>query len=302
MSAWQRWTATGVCVLVALVIAWLDHQTGPYFSFSLFYVVPILAASWWLGATPGAIVAAASGAGWLVCELTWPETPHGEHLVWNALTRFFLFLLLSVFVARMQRDRRALARSNEALRELAAREAVLARTDPLTGLLNVRAFREGLEEEISRARRQDAGLCLAVVDLNGFKAVNDTFGHVAGDALLRKVAGMMKECVRADDLAARIGGDEFAICFHDADTSLAEELARGLEERLRHVTTGGFPLRGASIGLACLDLPPTGYDAVLTLADQAMYAAKRKAEMGVVVWRDRDLPPVPPTNTDQQRA
>jgi diguanylate cyclase (GGDEF)-like protein len=291
-----------VCVLVALVIAWLDHQTGPYFSFSLFYIVPILAASWWLGATPGVIVAAASGVGWLACELAWPETPNGVHLVWNTLTRFSMFLLLSVVAARMQRDRRALARSNQALRELAAREARLGRTDPLTGLLNVRAFREGLEEEISRARRQDAGLCLAVVDLNGFKAVNDTLGHGAGDELLQKVAGLMRDCVRADDLAARIGGDEFAICFHEADPELAEGLARGLEERLRGVTAAGFPLRGASIGLACFDVPPSGCDAVLTMADQAMFAAKRKAEVGVVVWRDRDLRPIPPNNTDRQPA
>jgi diguanylate cyclase len=214
---------------------------------------------------------------------------------------FLLFLLLSVLVARMQRDRRALARSNEALREVAARETLLARTDPLTGLLNVRAFREGLEEEISRARRQDAGLCLAVVDLNGFKAVNDTFGHAAGDALLRKVASMMRDCVRADDLTARIGGDEFAICFHDADTSLAEELAAASRSACARSPRGAFPCAAPASGSRAWTSPP-GYDAVLTLADQAMYAAKRKAETGVVVWRDRDIPPVPPTNTDQQRA
>jgi len=286
--------------VLALVIAWLDHQTGPYFSFSLFYVVPILAASWWLGGGTGAIVALVSGLGWFVCELAWPETPNGVHLVWNTLTRFSMFLLLSLVTARMRRDRRALARSNQALRELADREARLARTDPLTGLLNVRAFREGLEQELCHARRLDLGLCLAVVDLNGFKAVNDTLGHGAGDEILRKVAGMMRDCVRADDLTARIGGDEFAICFHEADSKMAEKLARGLEERLRGVTENGFPLRGASIGLACFDLPPTSYDALLTVADQAMYAAKRSADMGVVVWRDLEVPAVPPTNTDQQ--
>ena len=295
VSAWHRCTAAAVCVFVALVIAWLDHQTGPYFSFSLFYIVPILAASWWLGMTPGVVVATASGVGWLATEMAWPETPNGVHLVWNALTRFSMFLLLAVLAARMQRDR-------SALRELAEREARLARTDPLTGLLNVRAFRERLEAELVRVRANDAGLCLAVVDLNGFKEINDSLGHAAGDDILRTVAGMMRDCVRTDDLTARIGGDEFAIYFHDADPSAAESLARGLEERLRQVTTGGVPLRGASIGLACFDLPPASYDAVLNVADQAMYAAKLKGDQGVVVWRDLEVPPVSPTNTDRQRA
>ncbi len=150
--------------------------------------------------------------------------------------------------------------------ELARRLRAEARTDPLTGLGNRRQWDEQLELELERARRAGSGLAVALVDLDRFKAVNDTLGHAAGDRLLREVAEAFAGAVRSIDLVTRVGGEEFAVALPTSSLELAAQIV----ERLRTSVPSGIT---ASAGLALWH----GYEDAATLvqrADTALYDAK----------------------------
>jgi len=106
-----------------------------------------------------------------------------------------------------------------------------ARTDPLTGLLNRSAIRAFAERELLRVRREGGPATLAVFDIEGLKAVNDTGGHLGGDALLRRFAAGISASLRPGDGAARYGGDEFLLLLPDTDVAGAELVMEGLGER-----------------------------------------------------------------------
>ena len=151
-----------------------------------------------------------------------------------------------------------------------------ANMDGLTGLYNRRHFDRRLAEEISRADRLDRPLSLIVADLDRFKQINDTLGHAAGDAILRATAACLSRSVRASDVLARFGGEEFVILAPDTDAegalSLAERLRRCLEAARPEVDGVGPTAITASFGVATYD----GHDpqALFTRADAALYAAK----------------------------
>ena len=152
----------------------------------------------------------------------------------------------------------------------------MARHDALTGLPNRVLFREHLERALPRVKRGDA-LALLLVDLDGFKAVNDTQGHPAGDELLRQVAGVLTRTVRESDVVARLGGDEFAVIQTGAPAAeemaaLAERLVAALREPF---TVAGRAVEiGASIGIVPASAETLSADELLRSADVALYRAK----------------------------
>ncbi|HEX2850520.1 MAG TPA: sensor domain-containing diguanylate cyclase [Acidimicrobiales bacterium] len=152
----------------------------------------------------------------------------------------------------------------------------LAREDPLTGLANRRVLAERLESEMNRLESFDSGhLGLLFVDLDRFKAINDAVGHAAGDDVLRQVAQRLATTIRPTDMAARFGGDEFAVmvgCRDDSDAvRVAERILASLQEPF---DVAGTPVRiSASIGIA-LSSSARSVERMLTHADTAMYRAK----------------------------
>lgn len=164
------------------------------------------------------------------------------------------------------------------LRNALRYEAALrqARTDPLSGLLNRSTMHESLVREVRLARRHDESFCVLALDLDDFKPVNDTYGHAAGDTVLREVAALLRRCARESDLLFRVGGDEFLVAL--SHTSLAG--ARLLAERVRRAvnrtsfTHDGevLPVR-VSIGVTSLQAGDT-VDAMLRRVDGALYSAK----------------------------
>ena len=170
-------------------------------------------------------------------------------------------------------------REEELLRLLAAEAAITiqrtdllaqlqstARTDALTGLPNRRVWDEDIERELSRARRHGGSLCLAMIDLDRFKAFNDRHGHQAGDRLLAATAAAWRPWLRATDTLARYGGEEFGLLLPHSD----EDGALGVVERL----LGDVPLgQTASAGIAVWDGAESA-DRLLARADAALYAAK----------------------------
>jgi diguanylate cyclase (GGDEF)-like protein/putative nucleotidyltransferase with HDIG domain len=159
-----------------------------------------------------------------------------------------------------------------------------ARTDPLTGLLNRRGFEEAFDVEIERARRADRGLSVIVGDLDRFKEVNDRFGHAAGDEALRHVGAAIGETKRSWDIAARIGGEEFAVLAPDTDEHgayvLAERLRLEIEEAFEPAGAGELT---ASFGIVSFPIHGQTGEALLQAADQALYAAKRLGRNRAVI-------------------
>jgi diguanylate cyclase (GGDEF)-like protein len=174
-------------------------------------------------------------------------------------------------VRRIARDYAALAAERE---QLMTTLAEVARTDELTGLANRRAWDEGLERELQRARRDSTPLCVGLIDLDRFKAYNDLHGHQAGDRLLKELASNWGVELRASDFLARYGGEEFALALPGCDL----EDGRILVERLRAATPAG---ETCSAGLAVWDGSEAG-EALLGRADAALYHAKEAGRDRVV--------------------
>ncbi|MFP3564962.1 EAL domain-containing protein [Paraburkholderia sp. SIMBA_030] len=176
-------------------------------------------------------------------------------------------------------------------RRLAKEMTYRATHDALTGLLNRSEFETQLSRVLSHAREAGSRHAVLYIDLDQFKVVNDTFGHIAGDQLLQQVTEQLGQCIRATDTLARLGGDEFGVILEQCDTERARRIASQICERLdefRFAYNGRRFHIGASIGLVPIDdrWPTTA--AVLQAADSACYAAKDAGRNQVHSWFDAD--------------
>jgi diguanylate cyclase (GGDEF)-like protein len=154
----------------------------------------------------------------------------------------------------------------------------MASHDPLTGLYNRRAFNEHLAREVERYLRYGADLSLILLDLDNFKSINDRFGHGVGDDVLKKVADIIDGSVRATDITARFGGEEFTVILPDTRLDKAMTLARRIQERLRkaRMEIGAVRIR-QTVSQGVTDTASGALkdtDDLIRLADQAMYLAK----------------------------
>lgn len=176
-----------------------------------------------------------------------------------------------------------------ALSNLSLRAELLAKSvrDPLTGLFNRRYLEETLTREIDRARRKKISLTVAMADLDHFKRLNDTWGHEAGDQVLRRFAELLRSHFRTQDVLCRYGGEEFALIFPDCTTAQAEQRAESLLAALRATSMpyGAQTIRDvtASIGIAGYPRQGATPEALLRQADHALYEAKRAGRDRVYV-------------------
>ncbi len=157
----------------------------------------------------------------------------------------------------------------------------LALSDHLTGLANRAHFERVLETEFARAVRQDEPFTLLLLDLDGFKAVNDGFGHAAGDETLKEISHRLLTQVRAGDVLARLGGDEFGIVMRDGPTEAAQALARRIVRAVSQpirLSTGDEVGVGVSVGMAAYANDVMSVRKLVTQADQALYEAKKQNE------------------------
>ena len=169
--------------------------------------------------------------------------------------------ILLVVRERVERERNALRQT--------------ALTDPLTGLANRRSLLSRIDYEIARHTRSGGTFALIMLDLDGFKQLNDRFGHPTGDDLLRDVAIALKRAVRDQDTVARIGGDEFCVLAPETDEPGTDRLLSRINTAVARVTAGVDSL-GVSAGAAAFPDDGTTLEAVLAAADDRLYDAKRR--------------------------
>jgi diguanylate cyclase (GGDEF)-like protein len=256
-------------VSFALVLGVVDYFTGFEISFSFFYLGPVAIAAWTLGRNSGYFISTVCAAVWLSANLLAGEqfsTPMISY--WNALTRLGFFLVVTYLLTGLYR--------------LLEHEKVLARTDFLTGALNLRAFTDSATREIARVRRNYRPFSLLYLDLDNFKALNDRLGHTVGDHLLQTVAFTLSRCTRANDIAARLGGDEFALLLpetgHEAMKVVAPRIQAALVRAMEHHDWGVT----FSLGALTFEQSPDDVEQMIELADQLMYRAKKAGKNAIV--------------------
>lgn len=180
--------------------------------------------------------------------------------------------------------------------QAAARIRYMAQHDALTGLPNRVLFYELLQHQLALAQRQDSELALLALDLDGFKAVNDNYGHAVGDRVLQEAACRIAAEIRTSDAVARMGGDEFAVLLCDADRRSAGGTVERLLDVLAKPYTGVDCPVSASVGVAVFPASGRTMEELMQRADDALYAAKH-AGKGQAVYAD-SMPETPPPAPD----
>ncbi len=249
-----------------------DALAGPeIFSIHPLYVVPIAAAAWYVGLRPALVLAIIAAGTWVASDrLSGRDPSHAVIPVLNTVVLLAAFIVIAALLAVIRRH--------------LAREQVLSLTDPLTGLTNSRGFYAELERELLRAGRYRHPFSVCVIDLDNFKVVNDTHGHLTGDDVLRQVAETLTAHTRASDTIARLGGDEFVALFPETGADAARDVLATVERRLHEVMErGGWPVT-SSIGGVTFDTPPDSARAAIKAADDLMYEVKRS---GKNAWKHR---------------
>ena len=196
---------------------------------------------------------------------------------------------------RLKRTLEELRIKNSQLEELVLQLKTVAAKDPLTGLANRRAFGHALEQCFADACRYGHDLACIMIDLDGFKNLNDTLGHPAGDEILQRTAGVLEETCRRSDIAGRLGGDEFILLMPQTDMSTARQAARRiLDEFVRSARDmlGDSEIAdrvSISMGLATLhDSKPANPDQLIAHADSALYSAKQARGTNIMNYQPQD--------------
>ncbi len=257
----KKITLWGYVILFLIGLGVIGYYTGAELTISLFYLLPIALASWSLGKTPGQITALFAAIIMNTSSLSAGGQPSLFVIIWNTCVRLGIFLIFSTLLSEF--------------RSLLAHQTELSRTDSLTGILNRRAFYEAADMELQKMERYERPLSVAFIDLDNFKVVNDTSGHLVGDGLLLRVAERIKLQLRGTDTVARLGGDEYAVLLPETDEAAARIVISRLQTALlSEMAAGKWPVT-FSIGVLTCNMAPSGPQDAIHLADQLMYAAKR---------------------------
>ncbi len=247
--------------LMVAGLAILSRAVGSELVLAIFYLIPISVAAYFVGRRQGRWIAILSGISWTVIgETIQASTPSVGTLILTAMTRVILFGVVAELLS--------------SLRGAFDHEHELARTDALTGIPNSRAFHERAVHDLLLAKRYKRPLTLLHLDLDGFKAINDQFGHPTGDQVLRKVAVALGQSLRRTDLVARLGGDEFAALLPETGSSTAAGVVAKLQAALSAALAGTPHQVTASIGCVSCTATPEHIGQLLALADQLTYVSK----------------------------
>jgi diguanylate cyclase (GGDEF)-like protein len=273
LEQWPPAAHLAIALIALGLIAALDVVTPKDLSFSVLYFVPVVWAIWFSGRRASLAVAVLASLAWGFAELAAGVTAGSPSIaMWNEAMRLGLFMLAWGALSE--------------LRDISEARRLLALTDPLTGAANLRVISAQIEHEIEVLRRYGTPFTLAYLDLDEFKAVNDSLGHQAGDEVLRSVAHFLVADARKVDTVARLGGDEFALLMPQTDEREASIALQRVTHGLNDVIRDAAPSvhgAGASIGAVVFTHAPWSVDHALSLADQLMYEGKRSGAGSVTL-------------------
>ncbi|MCK9531743.1 MAG: diguanylate cyclase [Gammaproteobacteria bacterium] len=263
-----RWLKAAVAAGLVLLIAALGRIMPDQFSLSVFYVLPVALAGWWGGLRLGYVIAVLAAVAWFQGG-QWSAQLYEREWIryWNGFSPFLLFVIVLHLV--------------DLLHQRLEWERARAERDGLTGLLNLSTFMLQAEEEIARARRFGRPFAVAFMDLDNFKEVNDTQGHVAGNAVLRTVAATLQRVVREADVIARAGGDEFVVLLVEAEPQGAVAVVEAMRDELLRAMAELNCAVTFSIGLVVFKTPPVDTRSMVQLADKLMYDVKRSGKNAI---------------------
>lgn len=260
-----------VLMSLALVIGIGSIDYADYFSLGLFYVAPIALVAWYVSRSAGVAFALLSALVWyFINSAVVPPQMAQEFLIWNSAVRFGFFMVIASLVS--------------SLRLAYDQQKTLALTDSLTGLLNGRAFKHRASIELMRARRNKYEVAILYLDLDNFKAFNDSRGHFAGDLLLRNISIGLASSLRSTDLLGRLGGDEFAVLLAGTSAPQVRATASRLQAAVLSVAPALEPPVTLTIGAVTSD----GFEdieSLLSRADNMMYQGKASLRGSILVNR-----------------
>ncbi len=257
---WLRPALLVVGLILVTVCRWGDATGRVSLTATWLFVALLLLAGWSCSrnAALGLTLISLLAWGWIDASgaAVWTEALSGQ------LVRFAVALGLVAWMSR--------------LRERLAQVHRLARLDSLTGLPNRQALVEALDAELSRTRRFGRPFTVALLDCDGFKAINDRSGHLAGDDVLRRIGLALRQHTRRYDCVGRLGGDEFLLVLSEADRESAVAIAERLRAALRQSIEREYPSLTISLGVVTFRTADLDWDECIQQADDAMYAAKRQ--------------------------
>jgi diguanylate cyclase (GGDEF)-like protein len=258
-------------VLLVLGVAVADYATGDEISVSIFYLGPVVLATWFVSEWAGVSLSLFGALLWTALDSGIGNYSNSLIPFWNTLVHV-AFFLVTVFLVTI--TKRAISS-----------ERAASRTDPLTGVANGRAFSDRASLALAEMHRSRNPMTFCYLDLDHFKAVNDTLGHREGDELLRVLASALKSRLRSTDMVARLGGDEFGVLLPDTDYDAAEKALTSLSVAMHEAVATRWPV-SLTCGAVTFVQPPPGVDMMVSVADELMYEGKRsgRARIDHVIW------------------
>lgn len=260
-------------VLMVLLLTGLFVVLGGVVFLEPFYAIPITLASWYGSRKSGILLTLFSALILVLTKVIFLQAPVSSPTYFFESLAFILaYLGLAIIVTNFRNIHRV--------------EVLAADTDDLTGISNSRSFYVELANELVRSHRYGHVFSLAYLDVDEFKHINDSQGHMEGDRLLIEVAKCLKTSLRKTDTAARLGGDEFACLFPETDRQKAEIAFTSVSETLRkRMKEHGWDVT-FSAGLVTFDTIPEDVKEAIKVADELMYSVKNgeKNNIAYKVW------------------
>ncbi|WP_319404960.1 GGDEF domain-containing protein [uncultured Desulfosarcina sp.] len=253
---------------LVFLIGWLRFLTGPEYAFSFLYLLPIITVTWLVGIHWGILTSVVSTFSWLLADLSMIDRFSISFIpLVNESFRLMVFLFVVLMIARQK--------------NILETQKELAMMDPLTGVANRRAFLLLAKPEIDRSRRYQDPFSVMVIDIDNFKQINDHFGHHTGDRLLTMVVETIRHHLRAIDIVARFGGDEFVVLLVKSDEKSAALVARKLQKQLLGIMQKNQWGVTFSIGVATYHSAPDSVDETIKAADELMYHVKHNGKNNI---------------------